>query len=174
MVEQLLKAGADVNAATTDGPTPLHEAALNGHEVVIKQLLSYGADPNSERSRGGYRTPLSAACEEGNSKICSLLLEAGANVDYATGDGGVPALMTAVRHGHRKVALVLMEHGASSGDETLTRPMLRDLTKWMAEALKENKSVVKEKDRQMEQMVQGIPGVVRSSCVFCGCRRCAK
>ena len=57
-----------------------------------------------------------------------------------------------------------MEHGASSSDETLTRPMLKDLTKWMAEAMKQNKSVVNEKqNRQMEQMVQGIPEWCKSN-----------
>ena len=87
--------------------------------------------------------------------IFSLLLEAGANVNGGTEE--VPVLATAVTSGHREVALVLMEHGAASSDETLTRAMLKDLTKWMAEALKENKSLVEEKNRQIEQMVEGIP-----------------
>ena len=55
------------------------------------------------------------------------------------------------------MALVLMEHGASCSDATLTRPMLKDLTKWMAEVMKQNKSVVNEKNRQMEQMLQESP-----------------
>ena len=157
-VEQLLKAGADVNKATTDnGATPLQEAARFGHEAVIKHLLKAGADPNAERSSGRHRTPLGAASFKGYIRICSLLLEAGANVDYATGDGEVPALTIAVTHGHREVALVLIEHGASLVYETLSPAMLRDLTKWMAEALKEKDTVVKENNRQMEQMVQGIP-----------------
>ena len=48
-----------------------------------------------------------------------------------------------------------MEHGAS--DNTLTQPMLKDLYKWTAEALKENKRAMAEKNKQIEQLVQGIP-----------------
>ena len=156
VVEQLLKAGADVNKATTDdGSTPLHIAAGEGHEGVVEKLLKAGADPNAERTIGEYRTSLCVASSTGFDRICSLLLEAGANVNGASEE--VPVLASAVTGGHREVALVLMEHGASSSDETLTRAMLKDLTKWMAEAMKENKSVVEEKNRQIEQMVEGIP-----------------
>ena len=48
-----------------------------------------------------------------------------------------------------------MEHGAS--DNTLTPPMLKDPYKWMAEALEEANRVIAEKNKQMEEMVQGIP-----------------
>ena len=158
VVEQLLKAGADVDKATTDdGATPLYIAALFRYGDVVEQLLKAGADPNAETTIGPRRTPLSVASFDGYSRVCSLLLEAGANVNYALDNEEVPALTAAVAEGHREVALVLMEHGASSSDETLTRPMLKDLTKWLAEAMKEKDSMVKEKNRQIEQMVQGIP-----------------
>ena len=155
VVEQLLKAEADVNKARTDcGATPLYMAALNGHEGVVEKLLKAGAHPNTERTRSTHRSPLSIASFKGHSRVCSLLLEAGVNVNHANGNEG-PALRTAVRHGHREVALVLVEHGAS--DNTLTLPMLKDLYKWTADSLKENKRVIAENKRQMEEMVQGIP-----------------
>ena len=78
-------------------------------------------------------------------------------MNSASGEGEVPPLTSAVAEGHREVALVLMEHGASCSDATLTRPMLKDLTKWMAGAMKQNTSVVNEKNRQMEQMLQESP-----------------
>ena len=158
VVELLLKAGADVNKATTDdGATPLFIAASNGHKGVLELLLKAGADPNSEKTRGIIRTPLMISTVMGHSRVCSLLLEAGANVNHAVDDNVGPALRIAMRHGHREVALVLMEHGASSGNGILTKPMLEDLNKWMAEALKEKNSVIAEKNRQMELIVQGIP-----------------
>ena len=160
VVEQLLKAGANVNKAMTyDGATPLYIAADEGHEGVVEQLLKAGANPNTELTSGGYcRTPLTTAASAGHSRVCSLLLEAGADVNHVTVDNGGPAaLRVAVTYGHREAALVLMEHGASSGNGILTPPMLEDLNKWVVEALKENKRAMAEKNRQMEVLVQGIP-----------------
>ena len=71
-------------------------------------------------------------------------------MDHMTDDNESPPLRVAVRRGHREAALVLMEHGASSGNGILTPPMLEKLNKWMAEALTE-------KNRQIEVLVQGIP-----------------
>ena len=155
VVEQLLKAEAGVNKARTDDETTaLYTAAKNGHGGVVEKLLKAGADPSTERTRGTHRSPLSIASFMGCSRVCSLLLEAGVNVDHANGNQG-PALRIAVTRGHREVALVLMEHGAS--DNTLTPPMMTTLYKWTTEALKENKRVIAENKRQMEEMVQGIP-----------------
>ena len=74
-------------------------------------------------------------------------------MNHANGNEG-PALRIAVTRGHREVALVLVEHGAS--DNTLAPPMMTTLYKWTAEALKENR-VIAENNKQMEEMVQGIP-----------------
>ena len=81
-------------------------------------------------------------------------LEAGAEVNHANGNEG-SALKIAVARGHREVALVLVEHGASNN--TLTQPMLKTLYEWTAETLKQNKKVIAENSKQMEEMVQGIP-----------------
>ena len=150
VVEQLLKAGADVNKATDKGATSLWIASQFGHEGVVEKLLKAGADLDTEHN------PLITASRKGYSGVCSLLLEGGANVNHVNDEEGT-ALVVAVSHGHRDVALVLMEHGASSGDERLTPQMLKDLNMWMAEALQENKRVIAEKNRQMEEIVQGIP-----------------
>ena len=155
VVEHLLKAEADVNKAATDcGATPLYIAAHEGHEGVVEQLLKAGADPNTEATLGTHRSPLGIASYNGHSKVCSLLLESGANVNHANGNEG-NALRTAVTRGHREAALVLVEHGAS--DNTLTQPMLKDLYKWTAEALMEKNRAMEEKNKRIEQLVQGIP-----------------
>ena len=157
VVKQLLKAGADVNKARTDdGFAPLIAAAQEGHEGVVEQLLKAGVDPNIETTRGG-ETPLTAAADNGHSRVCSLLLEAGANVNHWSHADQGAALRIAVAHGHREATLVLVEHGASPSNETLTPPMLKNLKKWMAEALVEYKRVAAEINRKMEEIVQGIP-----------------
>ena len=43
MVEQLLKAGCEVDAPTNDAWTALHEAASNGHVRIVECLLTAGA-----------------------------------------------------------------------------------------------------------------------------------
>ena len=183
VIEQLLKVGDDVNKATASyGDTPLHIAAENGHEGVVEQLLKAGADVNKATTKYEH-TPLFIATHQshegvvekllkagpdldfdpdllvyassmGYSQICSLLLGAGANVNYASDEG--TALEHAVDFGYRDIALLLIEHGASIRDEEFFPKMRKDLNKWMAEALQEKKRVITEKDRQIEAMVQGI------------------
>ncbi|XP_061095917.1 oxysterol-binding protein-related protein 1 isoform X1 [Conger conger] len=43
VVEELLKAGADVNLPNNVGDTPLHKAAFTGRKEVVMLLLQYGA-----------------------------------------------------------------------------------------------------------------------------------
>jgi ankyrin repeat protein len=53
VIETLLGAGADINATTTDGQTPLHWAASSD---IARFLLEHGADPAKADQEGG--TPL--------------------------------------------------------------------------------------------------------------------
>ena len=48
----LLEAGAPVNQKQIDGSTPLHGAAFYGQELVVKLLLTYGADPAIKNTWG--------------------------------------------------------------------------------------------------------------------------
>ena len=45
LIAALCEAGADVNAADTDGTTPLHVAANCMHYAAVEALLKHGADP---------------------------------------------------------------------------------------------------------------------------------
>ena len=47
-VKQHLAAGADVNAKTDDGWTPLQFAAMTGHKEIAELLIAKGADVNGK------------------------------------------------------------------------------------------------------------------------------
>jgi ankyrin repeat protein len=58
-IQLLLDGGADVNAASSDGRTALHGAALQGYDDVIKYLAAHGADLQAKDKKGF--TPLDTA-----------------------------------------------------------------------------------------------------------------
>lgn len=58
----LLAAGAQIDAQSKSGRTPLWKAASTGNVALIKDLLAAGADP-SIAARGQQGTPLDAARE---------------------------------------------------------------------------------------------------------------
>ncbi len=112
----LLRQGANVNARTTIGSTPLTEACASGSFELVQLLLDAGADPRLAGERGvpaitfaatGARRPEEA------SRIVELLLSRGADVD-AQDERGATALL-AVVSGNRyrlDVAFRLLEAGA--------------------------------------------------------------
>ena len=59
-VEQLLRKGADVNAARKDGTTALMATVQKGHTETVRILISAGVDVNAKR-RGGYFALMDAA-----------------------------------------------------------------------------------------------------------------
>lgn len=52
MVAELLKLGADPNAADKEGWTPLHVAAWKGYLCHVDMLLERGADVTLENKQG--------------------------------------------------------------------------------------------------------------------------
>jgi len=53
--ELLLEHGADPNAKTDNGETPLHEAAFHCNDAAASILIDHGADPTIKDNEG--RTP---------------------------------------------------------------------------------------------------------------------
>ena len=71
VVMELIKAGADVNQATSDGATPLYVAAQQGHEGIVVSLIQAGADVR-KAFKDGY-TPMQIATSYKREKIVTLL-----------------------------------------------------------------------------------------------------
>ena len=111
-LKSALAAGADVNAADSEGVTSLMRAAETGNEEILKLLIEAGADVNAADCDD--ITSLICAAETGNEEIIKLLIEAGAdvNVENVYGD---TALSVAARH--RKVSCVeILKAAGAEGD----------------------------------------------------------
>lgn len=139
MVQQLLEAGADVNARDSECWTPLHAAATCGHLHLVELLISRGADLLAVNMDGNMPYDL---CEDEQTldyletamanrgitqdsieearavpELCMLndlqnLLHAGANLNDPL-DHGATLLHIAAANGFSEVATLLLEQGAS-------------------------------------------------------------
>lgn len=136
MVKLLMDGGADVNAKTATGDTPLHIAAARpvsrslrnvtfwaglrdviewpapeGREQMILLLVNRGADVNAKNCLG--ETPLMWAANRGHEKVVRLLLNRGADVNAMNTMGETP-LMWAAKGGSRNIAELLLHRGADA------------------------------------------------------------
>ena len=71
VLDLLLSAGADVNAAAAQRVTPLHVAAARGNGDLIKRLLSRGASTSATMTDG--TTPAAMAQTRGHPEAAALL-----------------------------------------------------------------------------------------------------
>ncbi|MSO21376.1 MAG: ankyrin repeat domain-containing protein [Acidobacteria bacterium] len=131
-IQLLIEHGADVNAREKlGGQTALMWAISERHPDAAKALIEHGADVRS-RSTGGF-TPLLFAAQQGDIAATQLLLQAGADVDDASGAvqsnrgaftaagymrvvesrGQMTPLLLATISGQEEMAIFLAEHGAN-------------------------------------------------------------
>lgn len=110
-VKQLLKQGADVNAAQGDGMTALHWAAMHNDAELARMLLYAGAQKEATTRNGTY-TPLHIAARTGAAAVVLALLEAGANANAVTTAGGSTPLHLAAAQGNAETIKALLDHGA--------------------------------------------------------------
>ena len=81
----------NVNSRFDDGQTPLHLAAIYGHNAIAKYLLENNADTGVQDSSGA--TPLHEAVRYGNEEIARSLLNSGANVNARDNLGKTPVML---------------------------------------------------------------------------------
>ncbi|KAL4761092.1 uncharacterized protein BDW70DRAFT_168156 [Aspergillus foveolatus] len=99
-----------VNKRSKGMPTPLYEAAKNGHRRIVSTLLDKGAKVN-EREKSG-RVPLHEAAANGHAEVVHLLLENDAKIDEGDEAGRVP-LHEAAAHGRNAVIEILLGKSGS-------------------------------------------------------------
>ncbi|MDX1395254.1 MAG: ankyrin repeat domain-containing protein [Gemmatimonadota bacterium] len=110
-VRELLRSGADVNAAQGDGMTALHWAARRGDVELADMLLFAGANVEAVTRIGQY-TPLHLGARAGNAQLVTRLLEEGADPAAVTSKSGATALHLAASSGDVTAITALLDHGA--------------------------------------------------------------
>ncbi|MBY0353603.1 ankyrin repeat domain-containing protein [Candidatus Babeliales bacterium] len=70
-LQELIRAGANVNATNQQGTTPLHEATPLGNTTCVELLLAAGANPNAQDAKG--KTPLEYAALIGHVTCVQLM-----------------------------------------------------------------------------------------------------
>jgi ankyrin repeat protein len=109
IVEALVAAKADVNAANKDGITALMAASAAGRDGMVRLLLQNGAKVNA-RDTDGWAA-LSYAADGGESSVVKELIEAEADVNAIDKKGWTP-LMMALLHGRGDDSEKLLKAGS--------------------------------------------------------------
>jgi|GEM_PF-3074466 len=107
-VSELLTRGANVNAVTSYGSTPLMLAAGKGHKKIVLNFLSR-KEINVNATRPNGATALMLAAEKGHTEIVSdLLSHDKININAARLEDNTTALMFAAQNGHTEIVLDLL------------------------------------------------------------------
>jgi len=108
------EARASVDLQNSDLNTPLHLAAEEGHEAVLRYLVEGRAQVNLQNK--SRHTPLHRAAANGHEAACRfLVLSAGAQVDALSKNSNTP-LMLATGNGHERIVRFLIEEGRAQID----------------------------------------------------------
>ncbi|HOS71341.1 MAG TPA: ankyrin repeat domain-containing protein [Bacteroidales bacterium] len=93
-IERLIKAGADVDAKSSQGATPLFFAIINKRAEAVKTLVDYGANVNELSLYN--ENPLLLAINVNDLHIAEILIRNGADVNFKNRAGVTPLHVTSV------------------------------------------------------------------------------
>ncbi|KAG7394400.1 hypothetical protein PHYBOEH_005243 [Phytophthora boehmeriae] len=112
VVQELLTAGATLDAIDADGQTPLLQACLGGQLEVVRFLLDAGANPSHQNKQA--HSPLhylAAFCRD--RQLLRDIIAGGADVNAKSMKLNTPMHFAAM-NGNEVATQVLLEHGASA------------------------------------------------------------
>lgn len=126
MMNELLSAGADINATDNAQRTALHWAAMVSNLTGLKALIEHGANKDAQDEK--EQTPLFLATREGAYECVQALLEAGANKDIADHMDVSPRKIAETKKHNDILALLdsdikpTIQNTASNGDQVPSSP----------------------------------------------------
>ncbi|CAL1283689.1 unnamed protein product [Larinioides sclopetarius] len=120
--EELIKSGAQVNAANHFGCTPLHFAVIHRNEWMVQILMEYGADVNLQDMNGNTALHFAVRNSQtllylpeyqtGDLWIVQKLISKGADIDVFNKDNETP-LMWAIKEDNMDIVKELLAFGAN-------------------------------------------------------------
>lgn len=114
-INRLIARGADVNAQTIEGATPLIYAVANNKSEAVSTILAY--DPVVDKLTASYETPLMIAAKSDFFEIAEKLIRAGANVNTADRFGATSLHYSAI-YGYTDLADLLLYYEADPDIKT--------------------------------------------------------
>ena len=111
-VEQLLRAGADVNTVDNEGTTALMHAVIESDARMMKLLVGNGARVNAKNALDSTALMYAAT----NLAKTRLLLDVGADVHVTGKRGATPMSVAATTFGSTPVLKLLTAKGAEAQD----------------------------------------------------------
>ena len=117
VVQWLLYNCAELNSRDENGQTPLSWAAVNGHEAVVKLLLSRDDVAADSQDKNG-QTPLSLAAKNGHEAVVKLLLSRDDVVADSQNEYGRTPLSWAAKKGHEEVVKLLLSRDDVAADSS--------------------------------------------------------
>ena len=104
-----MQLGSKVNVRNYQQQTPLHLAALSGHQQVAEVLIQHGSDLKA--GDAFQQTALHLAAVNGHKNIVETLIQQGSNVN-GRNYRQQSALHLAAQNGHQQITELLIQHGS--------------------------------------------------------------
>jgi ankyrin repeat protein len=112
-ISLLIDSGADISASTMNDSDIFDLACLNGHELIVRELLhTHGLSMRLNR-KGYHPLHYAAACKQGALCVEMLMNISGIDMNVASNVDGRTPMHICAMHGHTPCAQILYANGAS-------------------------------------------------------------